>query len=247
MRKPSPRFPVGVDLVGPWRSILEVLEKKMEPRERMAFARAIEAAEQQAILLNQRLDELQNAAAETYNVNNGVAVGISRLTPRPVGPAGIPGINFDASASDHVHEGVHSINGQKGDVTLTVSGSVAYPLQILGPYVSVAKGTTWEALSVPVPATGNEDTNTFLGFTWSADNSAVNAEYRLWNKSASTVILSGSRAAPFSSTVETNTGFPTTMPAAGELVELQVRFSAAGSGGGIQLDGAGLWVAREAP
>jgi len=38
--------------------------------------------------------------------------------PQPVAPAASLGASFEAARADHEHEGVHSVNGQVGDVTV---------------------------------------------------------------------------------------------------------------------------------
>lgn len=52
------------------------------------------------------------------------ATVMSSATPQDVGSAGSAGTGTSPSADDHVHEGVHSVNGLTGDVTIDLTGDV---------------------------------------------------------------------------------------------------------------------------
>lgn len=69
---------------------------------------------------------------------------ISSATPQDVGSTAAAGTGTAASADDHVHEGVHSVNGLTGDVTIT-SGELLMQDGVSSPPVPLTTedGTDW--------------------------------------------------------------------------------------------------------
>lgn len=133
-----PRAPVSPDLIGPWDDVLTALDDPTALRRLMPKVRI---AKQQAVMLNQRIDEIQRVLNEMIEVSGGNVLTLSDSGPAAVGATASPGASDEASRADHVHQGVTSIRNvaavsglirlygyvtQVGN-TFTVGGSGAPP------------------------------------------------------------------------------------------------------------------------
>lgn len=202
------------------------------------------AAELSQQMIEKRLRAVEDVAEDVLS-GTGAAFPLSSTVPKPVGSAGVIGTEKAASHGDHVHAGVASIakdgGPAQGAVTfagsgVSQSGSVftfnARPrdtilLPLAGPHATM-RGTTFLATSKKVRIPGGYTQALHLIFPWAASGTGT-ASWRLIDLTANLVILSGTRAAPFDETEESDNNPGSNWPIGTGRLALQFKGAASDS------------------
>jgi hypothetical protein len=244
--KNIPRAPIRETLVQPFMLLLDELD--LEPMARLRLEEAYRDSVAQQVLLNDKLEAIMSQLAGTEGGAEDTDLKLTTNDPLPDYRLAALGGSNKAARGDHRHPG--GVVGPAGYATgvLTFTGAVdqvgtvfefgggsgvagtIYELPISGPDIAIS-GTTFlpitHAVPMPVAHTGIE----MLTWLWSAGNSGVDAQWRLRNVTTSENLWLGSRAAPFTRTLEMIEGLAleAPMPSVGDEVALEVCFSGAGS------------------
>lgn len=126
-----PTTPITKALVAPPKVLRELVEKIAAADERSILAlcrtyanhlkEAQDVAERLACEIERRLRVVEGASKDVANATGNV-LKLSTTTPLPVSAVSALGVENAAAHGDHTHEGLHSLAGFVGDVT--VSGNV---------------------------------------------------------------------------------------------------------------------------
>jgi hypothetical protein len=255
--KNIPRAPIRETLILPFRLLLDELD--LDDATRLKLLLAYGEAIGQQVLLNDKLEAIMSQLAGTEGGAEDPDLQLTSDAPLPDYRLPQAGGSNRAAHADHRHPG--GVVGPAGYATgvLTFTGDVAqvgtvfefgpgsgslagtlYELPISGPDIAIS-GTTFLPITHAVAVAAKHAGIELLTWLWSAGNSGVDAQWRLRNVTTSENLWLGSRAAPFTRTLEMIEGLAleAPMPSVGDEVALEVSFSGAGgdASGDIELLG----------